>query len=78
MAGHIPPAPALDIELQVHVFVHHSAPESEENHRLAMYGEKMLDAAYIAALAATNPNMDGNTLRVSACQTRNRYRTRVC
>ncbi|KAI0738255.1 hypothetical protein C8Q80DRAFT_1275776 [Daedaleopsis nitida] len=61
-----PRAPELPIEMQTHVFVHHSAPGSETNHRLEKLGATMLDAAYIAALANANPAWSGDQLRIQA------------
>ncbi|KAI0738247.1 hypothetical protein C8Q80DRAFT_1275770 [Daedaleopsis nitida] len=44
------------------VFVYHTAPNSEKNHQFEMLGRRMLDAAYVAAIAqGTNPGRLGNT-----------------
>ncbi|KAI0710661.1 hypothetical protein C8Q76DRAFT_68886 [Earliella scabrosa] len=53
MAAFVPPAPELSSTLRWHVFLHHAAPGSGENRRLATYGQVMLDAAYSIALATT-------------------------
>lgn len=64
MAGNIPAAPGLSITRQVHVFVHHTAPGSDTNHRYRIVGEDMLKMAYTTALFNTRPDLVGNALRV--------------
>lgn len=65
MARHIPAAPRLDIDREVYVFVHHTAPESGINHRYRILGEDMLKMAYTAALFNTRPDLVGTKLQVS-------------
>ncbi|KAI0755499.1 hypothetical protein C8Q74DRAFT_1304099 [Fomes fomentarius] len=66
MARHVPAAPRLDIDREVHVFVHHTAPGSGMNHRYRILGEEMLKMAYTAALFNTRPDLAGTKLQVYA------------
>ena len=65
MAAFVPPAPELSNTLRGHVFLHHAAPGSGENRRLAAYGQVMLDAAYSIALATTPRRRTANNHQVS-------------
>ena len=55
----MPAEPELTPQTYSDVFVHHTIPGYEENHRLAALGQRMLRAAYWAALFKVHPELHG-------------------